>query len=97
MSIDTYAKGVSITDNSTESFLNALDAIKKPITVVFYGDHLPGIYTTAGSDSNNSLALHETDYFIWSNDPLRPRAGYEAAGEQLQLRRTSLWLKPPSI
>jgi phosphoglycerol transferase MdoB-like AlkP superfamily enzyme len=67
MSIDTYAKGVSITDNSTESFLNALDAIKKPITVVFYGDHLPGIYTTAGSDSNNSLALHETDYFIWSN------------------------------
>ncbi|MCI1635478.1 LTA synthase family protein [Bifidobacterium sp.] len=68
MSIDTYAKGVSITDTATKSFLNSLNAIDKPITVVFYGDHLPGIYTTAGADANNSLALHETDYFIWSND-----------------------------
>jgi phosphoglycerol transferase MdoB-like AlkP superfamily enzyme len=67
MSIDTYAKGVSLTDKSTKSFLSSLNAIDKPITVVFYGDHLPGIYTTAGADSNNSLALHETDYFIWSN------------------------------
>ena len=35
--------------------------------MVFYGDHLPGIYSTASEDSNNSLALHLTDYFIWSN------------------------------
>lgn len=67
MSIDTYAKGVSITDTATKSFLASLNKIDKPITVVFYGDHLPGIYTTAGADANNSLALHETDYFIWSN------------------------------
>ncbi|MBY8968637.1 hypothetical protein KHP57_23395, partial [Algiphilus sp. NNCM1] len=43
------------------------DAIDKPITVVFYGDHLPGIYSSASEDDNNSLALHLTDYFIWSN------------------------------
>ena len=34
---------------------------------MFYGDHLPGIYETASQDTNNSLALHLTDYFIWSN------------------------------
>lgn len=28
---------------------------------------MPGIYQTADSDANNTLALHETDYFIWSN------------------------------
>ena len=66
-SIETYQKGVEITDQATQEFLNELDALDKPVTVVFYGDHLPGIYSSAIEDDNNSLALHLTDYFIWSN------------------------------
>ncbi|KEY25195.1 LTA synthase family protein [Bifidobacterium longum] len=66
-SIETYQKGVEITDQATQEFLNELDALDKPVTVVFYGDHLPGIYSSASEDDNNSLALHLTDYFIWSN------------------------------
>ncbi|MBI0145516.1 MULTISPECIES: sulfatase-like hydrolase/transferase [Bifidobacterium] len=66
-SIRTYAKGVSLTDQATADFLNSLDSQSKPVTVVFYGDHLPGIYGTASWDERNSLALHLTDYFIWSN------------------------------
>ena len=65
--IDNYAKGVSITDQATADFLSQLDEIDKPITVIFYGDHLLGIYYTASSDDNNATTLHETDYFIWSN------------------------------
>jgi len=61
--IDTYAKGASITDTETKNFLDELNKLDKPVTVVFYGDHLPGIYETASQDTNNSL----TDYFIWSN------------------------------
>ena len=66
-SIETYQKGVEITDQATQEFLKELDALDKPVTVVFYGDHLPGIYSSASEDDNNSLALHLTDYFIWSN------------------------------
>lgn len=66
-SIETYQKGVEITDQATQEFLDELDALDKPVTVVFYGDHLPGIYSSASEDDNNSLALHLTDYFIWSN------------------------------
>ena len=66
-SIRTYAKGMELTDEATKQFLEELDAIDKPITVVFYGDHLPGVYKTAGADEKNSIALHLTDYFIWSN------------------------------
>ena len=66
-SLETYQKGVEITDQATQEFLNELDALDKPVTVVFYGDHLPGIYSSASEDNNNSLALHLTDYFIWSN------------------------------
>lgn len=65
--INTYAKGLEYTDQSTKAFLDQLNNIDKPITVIFYGDHLPGIYASASSDANNSVALHETDYFIWSN------------------------------
>jgi phosphoglycerol transferase MdoB-like AlkP superfamily enzyme len=65
--INTYSKGMSYTDKSTKAFLDHLDKIDKPITVIFYGDHLPGIYASASQDSDNSIALHETDYFIWSN------------------------------
>ncbi|MBT1174615.1 LTA synthase family protein [Bifidobacterium sp. LC6] len=66
-SIETYQKGVEITDQATQEFLDELDKLDKPVTVVFYGDHLPGIYSSASQDEDNSLALHLTDYFIWSN------------------------------
>lgn len=67
-SIETYQKGASLTDEATAAFLDELNKLDKPVTVVFYGDHLPGIYETASADTNNSLALHLTDYFIWSNE-----------------------------
>lgn len=66
-SIETYQKGASLTDGATAGFLSELDKLGKPVTVVFYGDHLPGIYSSASADDDNSLALHQTDYFIWSN------------------------------
>lgn len=65
--VDNYAKGVQRTDQATADFLNQLNEVDMPITVVFYGDHLPGIYSTANSDKSNALKLHETNYFIWSN------------------------------
>ncbi|MBU9112275.1 sulfatase-like hydrolase/transferase [Bifidobacterium ruminantium] len=66
-SIDVFTKGLNYTDQATRDFLNELDNIDRPITILFYGDHLPGIYSTAYSDKKNILGLHETDYFIWSN------------------------------
>lgn len=71
--IQTYAKGANYTDKATEKFLNSLDRLNKPVTVLFYGDHLPGAYTTASEDKRNSLKLHLTDYFIWSNKSAREK------------------------
>lgn len=66
--VETYAKGLEYTDEATQNFLNTLNTIDKPITVIFYGDHLPGIYTHAvGNENIDQLSLHMTDYFIWSN------------------------------
>lgn len=65
--VETYAKGMRLTDTATANFLNELNKIDRPITVVFYGDHLPGIYSEAMKDTKNNITMHETDYFIWSN------------------------------
>lgn len=65
--IKTYVDGLSYTDKAVQEFLTQLNKINKPITVIWYGDHLPGIYSTAAANSKNMIALHETNYFIWSN------------------------------
>lgn len=65
--VETYAKGMQYTDNSTIEFLNQLDELDKPITVIFYGDHLPGIYKHENDKTEDARVLRETDYFIWSN------------------------------
>lgn len=65
--VETYAKGMQYTDSSTMDFLNQLNELDKPITVIFYGDHLPGIYKHENGKAEDAGVLRETDYFIWSN------------------------------
>lgn len=66
LALQEYTNRLSVTDSATKYFLNSLQKIDKPINVVFYGDHLPGIYP-------DNLFIHQdarkkmTDYFIWSN------------------------------
>ncbi|MGN1283342.1 MAG: LTA synthase family protein [Limosilactobacillus sp.] len=64
--LNDYTTGIHYTDNYVKTFIKQIDRINKPITIVFYGDHLPGsIY---GNDMHkDGLKLHETDYFIYSN------------------------------
>ncbi|MER0122319.1 LTA synthase family protein [Streptococcus sp. ZJ93] len=61
-----YARLASYTDHDTKEFLDKLSQIDKRITVVFYGDHLPGLYPSAAFKDNPD-SQYQTDYFIWSN------------------------------
>ena len=67
--INNFATGIHYTDGYVADFIEQLEAIDKPITLVFYGDHLPGIY--ANDMAKDGLNLHETDYFIYSNKVAR--------------------------
>ena len=62
--ISNYSAGLSYTDKAVQKFIEQIDQINKAITLVFYGDHLPGIYSNI---DGNSLEARETDYFIYSN------------------------------
>lgn len=62
----TYVKGVQYTDHAVEHFINEIDKIKKPITIVFYGDHYPSILPMNYTE-HYPINLHSTRYFIYSN------------------------------
>lgn len=64
--LHTFMQGINYTDNALKKFIEELDKIQKPITLVFYGDHLPGIYS-GNTMSKYGLNLHETDFFIYNN------------------------------
>nr|WP_239473151.1 LTA synthase family protein [Limosilactobacillus coleohominis] len=64
-----YAMGLHYTDLALKEFIHKINKMPQPITIVFYGDHLPGIY--ANDMNKYGLKLHETDYFIYSNPAAR--------------------------
>ncbi|WP_153059437.1 sulfatase-like hydrolase/transferase, partial [Streptococcus suis] len=65
-SLTSYSRLLSVTDSETKEFLDRLSEFDKKITVVFYGDHLPGIYPDSVFKENPELQ-YMTDFFIWSN------------------------------
>ncbi|WP_346703288.1 sulfatase-like hydrolase/transferase [Ligilactobacillus agilis] len=64
--IADFATGLSYTDKAVANFIKQIDKLNQPVTIVFYGDHLPGIYS-GNNMKKDGVVLHETDYFIYSN------------------------------
>lgn len=64
--LKTFMQGIHYTDEAVKNFIAELDKIDKPITFVFYGDHLPSLYSGLKM-SQYGLELHQTDYFIYNN------------------------------
>lgn len=64
--IENYIQGIHYTDKALQAFIQAIDQLQRPITLIWYGDHLPGIYNGL-SMQTYGLELHETDYFVYSN------------------------------
>ena len=66
--IETYVQGLHYTDIATKNFIEEIRKIDKPITVLFFGDHLPsGIFDSFAEENDEEFAFYETDYFIYSN------------------------------
>ncbi|WP_274309815.1 LTA synthase family protein [Solibacillus daqui] len=66
--IETYVQGIHYTDGETENFIEEINQIDKPITVFFFGDHLPSeIFESFDESKHENLAFYQTDYFVYSN------------------------------
>ncbi|WP_431027200.1 LTA synthase family protein [Lysinibacillus sp. LZ02] len=67
--IETYVQGLNYTDMATKQFIEEIETMDKPVTVVFFGDHLPpDVFEGFDEDSEQeNVVFYETDYFIYSN------------------------------
>ena len=76
--LENYATGIHYTDKAVTKAINKINDIPRPITLVFYGDHLPGIYKN--DMKKDGLALHKTDYFIYSNKAAKKQGAQPLKG-----------------
>ncbi|KRA29607.1 hypothetical protein ASD81_21825 [Nocardioides sp. Root614] len=67
--IGQYARGLEHTDEALAPFLEKLKAGPEKTIVLFYGDHLPGIYSSKVKNDNAGLSLYRTPFLIWSSEP----------------------------
>lgn len=66
--IGQYARGLQHTDDALADFLADIKASGEKTVVVFYGDHLPGIYGSKIIDQNPDLGMYTTPFFLWSSE-----------------------------
>ena len=67
--IGQYARGLEHTDAALADFLRELEASDEKSVVLFFGDHLPGIYDSDVKNANSDgLGLYETPFFVWSSE-----------------------------
>lgn len=67
--IGQYARGLEHSDAAVAAFLDKLEASDEKSVVLFFGDHLPGIYDSDVKDANDDdLGLYETPFFVWSSE-----------------------------
>jgi hypothetical protein len=64
---ENYARGIAHTDEALARFLSTLQESDEKTVVVFFGDHLPGIFPQELQDDNGVRRMRETPMFIWSN------------------------------
>ncbi|KAF1302458.1 LTA synthase family protein [Candidatus Enterococcus willemsii] len=69
--LENYLQDIAYSSQALSDFLDALASLPKRTLVVFWGDHLPGIYSEE-TQAANSIALHETEFLMWDSRQALP-------------------------
>ncbi|MCC1499502.1 LTA synthase family protein [Enterococcus hirae] len=66
-SLENYLQDISYSSQSLKAFTEELKKLSRRTLVVFWGDHLPGIYSDTIQNSNEKHTLHETQFLIFDS------------------------------
>lgn len=66
-SLAAYTQGIHYSDQAIEEFIQAVSQMDKKVMVVYYGDHLPGLYNSLLDKNKDPFDLYTTDFFIYKN------------------------------
>lgn len=64
---EEYVQGIAYSDEAIQKFLTELDTQPEKTMVVFWGDHLPGLYPNEIIENNKKRNIRETPLFIYTN------------------------------
>lgn len=65
--VNNYLQDIAYSSTALKNFLAKLDQLPKRTLVVFWGDHLPGIYSEAIQAKNSTANLHQTEFLFYDN------------------------------
>ncbi|MBO0446360.1 sulfatase-like hydrolase/transferase [Enterococcus ureilyticus] len=65
--IDSYMQDVAYSSEALKQFTTALNDVKRRTLVVFWGDHLPSIYSDEIKADNDEVTMHETEFLMYDN------------------------------
>lgn len=65
--LKNYLQDIAYGSRALKDFLEALDQLPQRTLVVFWGDHLPGIYPEEIQAENTEVALRETEFLMWDS------------------------------
>jgi len=71
--VETYSRGLALTDSATDAFLEELAGLAEDTVVVFWGDHLPMTGYPEEYLERQGLGQYETPLFFWTSYPVENR------------------------
>lgn len=65
--INYYLEDIAYTSKAFDTFIQKIDTLPRRTLVVFWGDHLPGIYSSTILNQNENWLIHQTPFLIYDN------------------------------
>ncbi|MGC6767152.1 LTA synthase family protein [Enterococcus sp. LJL51] len=66
--IDSYMQDVAYSSQALQDFLTELNQLNRRTLVVFWGDHLPSIYSDEIKAENEEAAMHKTEFMMYDTE-----------------------------
>jgi phosphoglycerol transferase MdoB-like AlkP superfamily enzyme len=77
--IDNYMQDIAYSSEALKEFTTALNKLDRRTLVVFWGDHLPSIYSDEIKADNDQATLHQTEFLMYdTQNQLSDKKNHEA-------------------
>ena len=67
LDLENYLQDISYSSTALKQFTEELKNLSRRTLVVFWGDHLPGIYSDTIQAKNDKQTLHETQFLMFDS------------------------------
>lgn len=65
--VEHYLKGITYSDMAIAELIDTFEEYDEKVLIVFWGDHLPALFSDEIKELNGYRAMHETPLLIYSN------------------------------